>query len=226
MAKVKFGMYMTDARGKQGGHVFSKNRYGAYVRTKVTPSNPQTMAQSAVRGLFASITSLWSSLTDLQRKSWNDKVASFATTDVFGDLRNPTGKNLFQKLNQNLINSGQAGINIAPEPMEVPFANLASASVDISDAKMEVRYHGDLTGCQVIFLATPAMSAGTRFVKNKLRQIAVEIGDSDVTVDVWNAYIEKFALPVLGANIYVGVKVVNAVGQASPVETMKLTIVA
>lgn len=45
MAKIKFGMMMTDARGKLGGQVFSKNRSGSYVRTKVTPVNPQTTTQ-------------------------------------------------------------------------------------------------------------------------------------------------------------------------------------
>ena len=44
MAKIKFGMMMTDASGKLGGQVFSKNRGGSYVRTKVTPTNPQTAA--------------------------------------------------------------------------------------------------------------------------------------------------------------------------------------
>ena len=55
MAKIKFGMMMTDARGKLGGQVFSKNKGGAYVRTKVTPSNPQTIAQTTRRALFAAI---------------------------------------------------------------------------------------------------------------------------------------------------------------------------
>jgi hypothetical protein len=55
MAKIKFGMMMTDARGKLGGHVFSKNRSGAYVRTKVTPVNGQTTAQTGVRAIFGAI---------------------------------------------------------------------------------------------------------------------------------------------------------------------------
>ena len=67
MAKIKFGMMMTDASGKLGGQVFSKNRGGSYVRTKVTPTNPQSTAQMSIRGIFASISSRWSSLTEAQR---------------------------------------------------------------------------------------------------------------------------------------------------------------
>src|SRR3546814_3353017 len=52
ISKVKFGALMTDARGKLGGHVFSKNRAGSYLRTKVTPVNQQTSYQTSVRALF------------------------------------------------------------------------------------------------------------------------------------------------------------------------------
>src|SRR3546814_19213217 len=99
MAKVKFGALMTDARGKLGGHVFSKNRAGSYLRTKVTPVNPQTIYQTSVRALFGAISSQWSGLSQAVRDSFNGAVADWATTDIFGDLKNPSGKALFQRLN-------------------------------------------------------------------------------------------------------------------------------
>ena len=42
MAKILTTAIVADIRNKLNGSVFSKNRYGAYVRTKVTPVNPQT----------------------------------------------------------------------------------------------------------------------------------------------------------------------------------------
>src|SRR3546814_20356183 len=75
MAKVKFGALMTDARGKLGGHVFSKNRAGSYLRTKVTPVNPQTSYQTSVRALFGAISPQWSGLSQAVRDSFNGAVA-------------------------------------------------------------------------------------------------------------------------------------------------------
>jgi hypothetical protein len=50
--KMKFGAIVTEGRGKIGGHVASKNKSGAYLRTKVTPVNRQSVAQSNVlRGM-------------------------------------------------------------------------------------------------------------------------------------------------------------------------------
>jgi hypothetical protein len=226
MAKIKFGMMMTDASGKLGGQVFSKNRGGSYVRTKVTPTNPQTTAQMAVRGIFASISSAWSSLTEGQRLSFNNLVGDYGTTDIFGDLHNPSGKALFQRLNQNLEISGQAQIDICVPPSAVPFANMVSALGDVNNEELQVVTSGDTTGSKVVVWATPSLSQGTTFVKNKLRQIGVFAGSNAEQLAIYDAYVAKFGAPVAGANIYVGVKVINNNGQASPLETVKAVISA
>lgn len=226
MAKIKFGMMMTDASGKLGGQVFSKNRGGSYVRTKTTPSNPQTVAQMAIRGIFASISSAWSGLTQGNRDSFNNFVGDYARTDIFGDARNPSGKSLFQRLNQNLVISGQNQITTCVSPSEVPFAFVLSAEANISASQFFIETNNDTTGCKVVVWATPPMSQGTKFVKNKLRQLEVSNGDVAVTVNVWAKYIEKFGVPTAGANIVVGVRVINANGQASPLETIKAVVSA
>lgn len=92
--KTKFGAIIVDGRGKIGGHVASKNRGGAYLRTKVTPANAQTSAQNQVRNLFTSLTQGWRGLTQAQRDAWNAAVLDYSRTDIFGDIRNPSGINL------------------------------------------------------------------------------------------------------------------------------------
>lgn len=221
MAKIKFGAMMVDASGKLGGQVFSKNRGGAYIRTKTTPLNPQTTAQMGIRGIFASISSAWSGLTEASRQSFNNLVSSYARTDIFGDLRNPSGKNLFQRLNQNLVISGQAQITECGQPQEVPFANLSEVTLNDATTVINVTYDGDTSGSKVVVWATPPLSAGTSFVKNKLRQIAVLDGQPGDTQNVAAQYIAKFGAFEDGSNIYFGVRVINSNGQASPLETIK-----
>ena len=40
---MKFGALVVDGRNKIGGQVASKNRAGAYLRNKVTPSKKRTI---------------------------------------------------------------------------------------------------------------------------------------------------------------------------------------
>lgn len=221
MAKIKFGAMMVDASGKLGGQVFAKNRGGSYIRTKTTPLNPQTTSQMSVRGIFASISAGWSSLTEAGRQSFNNLVADYARTDIFGDIRNPSGKALYQRLNQNLAISNQDAITECVLPQAVPFANLSEALMAAGAGIFKVTTNGDTTGSQVVYWATPPLSAGTRFVKNKLRQIDVAQGDTELQHDIADAYIAKFGAFANTDNIFVAVRTINANGQASPLEVIK-----
>jgi len=191
--KTKFGSIVIDGRGKIGGHVASKNRSGNYLRTKVTPVNPRTTFQQNVRNTFGSLSQAWRGLTEDQRASWNNAVAAYAKTDIFGDLRNPSGISLFQKLNNVIINIDQVMLRTAPAPEAVKFLQLndavVTAGIDTCSISINpVMILGDV----VIVKATPPLSAGKSFVKNAFRQISVLLDVNANPIDVSAAYIAKF----------------------------------
>lgn len=213
MAKIKFGMFMTDARGKVGGQVFSKNRGGAYVRTKITPANGQTARQSFVRQLLGAISQSWSGLTQSARDSFDGAVAQWSKTDIFGDIRNPTGKNLFTRLNINLANSGQAEILLAPEKQEMPF--LTASGVEYDGASMIIADIDNTPGAVLVVSATAPQSAGTNFFRGKYRQIGFYAGATVVATDLFNDYVAKFGTPAVDANVSFEMKWVLPTGQTS-----------
>lgn len=226
MAKIKFGMMMTDARGKLGGQVFSKNRSGAYVRTKVTPSNPQTAFQTSVRQAFGGFSQAWSGLTDGVRAGWNNAVSSWGRTDVFGDLVNPTGKNLFLRLNQQATQAGYPSFTTVPAKLEMVEGIATSVTVDTTLLTLEPIgiYAG--VDAKVVISGTPQLSQGTSFVKNKLRDIySVTANTFDINA-AYSNYVSRFGAPGVGTNIYFGIKYVLPNGQASPVQTIKASVVA
>lgn len=223
MAKIKYSALVSDMRGKLNGSVMSKNRSGSYVRNKVTPSNPQTSAQMLIRGIFSEITKGWSNLTNAQRQSWDNSVEAFQGTNIFGDSVKPSGKTLFQKLNQNLMITGQASVTTCPAPAELAYAGLTNALFDVSSPSLEIATSGNTTGSKIIVFATAPLTQGTKFVKNKLRKIAVLDGDDALASDIYDQYQVKFGTLVLNDNVYIAVRVVNASGQASPMETVKMT---
>lgn len=222
--KIKFGAIVTDGRGKLGGHVLAKNRSGNYMRTKVTPVNPQTTFQQAQRSALGSLSSGWSGLTEAQRQAWNGAVGSFQSTDIFGDLKSPTGKNLFTGLNRNLLNSGQSIINDPPNPEEVPNASITAAAYSLAGTSFDVVTDGGTTGAFIQMWATPPLSPGTSFVKNRLRLVETVAGGASITADIHTAYVARFGTPPVGSNVYVGIRVINAGGEAGVRSTFKATI--
>lgn len=212
-------MFMTDARGKVGGQVFSKNRSGAYVRTKVTPSNARTSRQSFIRAALSRISANWSALTDEQRKGFDGAVNDWKTTNVFGDATAPTGKTLYTKLNLNLVNSVQNEIENVPEKAEFPQVTIEDAAKSVTD--FQVNLSGSTVGCKVVIAATPQLSQGTSFYKGKFRQIAVFTGTVTSEFEIAGLYSEKFGTLTAGSNVAVQVVLVLPNGQASIPMTMK-----
>jgi hypothetical protein len=215
--KAKFGMIVTEGRGKIGGHVASKNRSGAYFRTKVTPVNPQTSSQSFVRQQLGSFSQQWRTLTQAQRDAWNSAVNDFSRTDIFGDLRQPTGKNLYTLLNINLANTGNAAISVPPLPAEVQAYTADSLTVDISSSTMDLVFSGSDASTNMIVEATEPLSPGVGFFKNRFRVILDAGAAPTSPEDLWAAYVAKFGAPVAGQKIAVRVYGINnTTGQASP----------
>jgi hypothetical protein len=224
--KAQFGALVVAGSGKINGWVASRNRGGAYFRTKVTPLNPSTSAQQNARGILGSLSTQWSQLTEEQRLSFNNAVASFATTDIFGDIRNPSGINLFVKLNTNLINTSQAQITSAPAKEEFVFSPIASVVLDVSSQSSVITLGNvDNDGNKVLVFATPTLSNGTTFVKNRLRLVGTVIVAS-TTIDFEAGYQDKYGAFALGANIVAGFRIVSATGQASVFQSATAQVVA
>jgi len=209
--KMKWGALVVDGRGKIGGHVASKNRAGAYLRTKVTPVNPQSSDQLTVRNRFTTYSQLWRGLTQAQRDAWNAAVADFARTDIFGDLKNPTGFNLYQRLNNNLVLASETAITSPPTPEAVGIVVASSLTAISGTPSLSLVLTGNvplLTGAKIF--ATPAMSPGKSFVKSEYRLIDVLAAEATTPVDLYAAYLAKFgAITEADSKIFVKVEPIN-----------------
>jgi len=222
--KIKWGALVVDGRGKLGGHVASKNRGGAYMRTKVTPVNPQSTFQTVVRALFGSISSAWSGLTNAERQSFYNRTSSYQTTDIFGDSKVPSGKALFQRLNQNLGNSEQALITVCPAPKAVPSALITDFAAIATGQAMSFQTTEDTTGNVLMIFATPPLSAGTEFYKNELRHIGNIAGSAPDPVEIGALYSARYGAFAAGDHIFAGVKVCNDGGLTSPLEVLEAVV--
>jgi len=218
MAKVKFSALISEMRNKLNGSVFSKNRAGNYLRNKVTPVNPQTSFQIAVRNSLTSLSQGFRSLTSAQILSWNTAVANFTGTDIFGDSKTPSGINLYVKLNLNLITAGQAQIVAPPLPAGAVPVVITGVTADFSSSLFTIAsaLAAVPAGHTLIIEATPLVSPGKSFVKSEFRVIGTELAAAAFPVLAGARWIAKFGTLVTGQKVFCRVKTVrNATGEAS-----------
>jgi len=214
---IKFGSIVTRGSGKLGGHVYSTNRGGAYVRTNQTPSNPQTSFQQSGRAVFTGLTQGWSALTESERTSWNQATSSFPVTDRFGDSRELSGKGLYISLNKELILTGQTPLDIAPSPAPILVASDLNVVLFITDGTLTIQVPSLNSGTALVVSTSGAVSNGTSFVKNKLRVLfPALVPQVQVPEDNYTAYVDRFGTPTIGQKVFFSVYTVNASGQRSP----------
>lgn len=227
--KILFGSVAVDGRGKLGGHVYSKNRAGSYVRTKVTPVNPQTSDQTGVRNNFTSISQAWRGLSDVQRAAWNGAVENFKTTNVFGSLKTPSGAQLYMRLNRNLHTAGQAAISTPPAPSSTTALTSISATADVSSNQFDVDFAPSPVpaGYTLVIQATAQVSPGITFLKNRFRVIATVAAAGTTPADIFTEYTTKFGALVAGNKVGVrGWLVHNTTGLKSLALSTEVIITA
>jgi hypothetical protein len=120
MAKIQFGPVVADARKKVGGSVFSKSKFGSYLRKKTSPVQPRTTAQRAVRANFTANAKAWSgTLTAPQRQTFTNLAAILTKKDRFGNAQTLTGAQLYQSIARSLHTIGVPPLTTAPPNMAI-----------------------------------------------------------------------------------------------------------
>src|SRR5690606_23964318 len=84
---------------------------------------------------------------------------------------------------------------------------------------------GNSTGFKFLISATPVLSKGTSFVKNRMRNIGVVSGGVDQSGDWYDLYSDRFG-STLGTkdNVWFEMRLVATSGQISAPQKIKVTI--
>lgn len=110
---IRSGMGM-QLSGSVGGVTASRNRYGAYLRNRTVPVNPNTSRQLAVRAAFAAATLAWAGLTDSQRQGWQDYATGTPVLNRLGETVTLSANCMFVRTNSFRLGIGSAVLLAAP----------------------------------------------------------------------------------------------------------------
>lgn len=120
MALIKLGALTQDVRGTLNGNVFSRNRGGAYVRSKVSPVQPLSEYADFARQCFGSLSQRWSTvLTDEQRSAWEAFAAVHTFVNIFGDAIVLSGIAFYQAANRRLMQIAEDVLDDPPASWNV-----------------------------------------------------------------------------------------------------------
>jgi len=120
-ALIKFGGGVVGMSGSIAGNTFSRNRYGAYVRARTKPVNPNTDRQVAVRSVMAALTTRWSQTLDAaKRAAWDLYAARVNMVNKLGETINLSGFNHYIRSNSILLSLSLTVVDDGPVIFELP----------------------------------------------------------------------------------------------------------
>lgn len=103
--------------GSMSGLTYSRNRSGAYIKTKLANPIPASTPLTNSNSSFCTISQLFSTIPDADRSLWNEFASTKIFTNRLGIPYNPSGQQLFISVNRNRAQLGLPPITI---PVELP----------------------------------------------------------------------------------------------------------
>lgn len=207
--------------GSVGGTVFSRNRGGAYMRTRVIPTNPNTPAQQTVRALMSQLAVLWTSvLSASQREAWDAYALAVPMADPLGNPRNVGGVGMFQRSNITRMQAGLARVDDGPTvptlaSMTTPVVSGVSVATNDFDVAFENTdgWAGEDGGALLVY-GSRSKSVGINYFEGPYRFSQAILGDG-VTPPTSPATVVNPFILILGQRLFVRIVAVRADGRVS-----------
>jgi hypothetical protein len=203
---------VSEKRGSEGGVVYSRNRFGAYTRQRVSPVQPRTDFQLDIRAKLQTVSADWRSLTAAQKAAWNELAQQVLLTDSMGVTYSPTGHQLFTSCNVNLLIDGQSVITDPPGSIpNVPTPlNVTVTAAKTPSETLTVAWTGGDPNMDAFIYATPTLGLGRKFIKpSDLRLIKVTAGDGTPATNILTEWKARFGSANTPGKVVVAVRLVD-----------------
>ena len=222
---------ITRGSGSFGGLTLSHNRSGMYFRSRVTPVNPGTGQQLAVRNAFSTLSTAWQqALTKVQRDAWTTYGINVPVTGKLGDPLTLTGQQMYIRCNTPRLQAGLPRVDDGP----IVFAHDSLAPVVVSTVAgpdlLDLLF--DDTDAWVNEDDAALLAYGSRqqalsinFFKGPYQFADLVAGDSGTPPTTPASVTSPFALDV-GNAVFVRLFSSRADGRLSPVQHIGPTTIA
>lgn len=182
---------IAQASGSLAGATFSRNKGGAYIRSRVRGTNPNSVSQTRARTALSSFASLWATLTSSQQNSWQAYAEMAPFFNALGDPITPSGISVYIASNTLLDLAGLAAVTDAPVSLTRPSVELTEAALGTYTVDTSVVVTGATVtngvGAIGVFFSSQALTAGQKSFKQRYRFLARSTAMTQLTFASLNA---------------------------------------
>lgn len=186
MALIQVGPIVSDIRGSINGVTFGRNRAGIFARQRVVPVDPASPIQGVRRSQLAFLSGQWATVLSVaQRQGWNDLGTATIFQNSLGEDFNPSGFQLFMR------------VNMLKSVMGQPFKGTAPTQAVIGIGPLTLQ-HTTGVGIEVVAVDNPPTSDGdTMFQRSTNLSLGINFFKTPFQSLVVKPFEDFAALPVL-----------------------------
>jgi len=180
---INGGFISGAASGSLGGITASHNRGGAYLRSRVVPTNPGTPLQAGVRAILGGLAAIWqNTLTSTQRAAWQTYANSLNILNPLGEPVALTGMNAYIRGNAVLLRIGLTRVDDAPVIFSLPELTTPAYTVTAPSTGSLVFDNTDswanATGSALILFTGRPQAASINYFKGPYQLAGAVLGDT------------------------------------------------
>jgi hypothetical protein len=202
MAKFVSQVY-SEIRGSVNGVTYARNRYGLYARSKASPVQPRTPAQSERRAQLTVLSQRWRTLPESNRAEWRALADELTRSDALGLTYRLSGLQAYLQMNLWRALLGLAPQDNPPAQLDAPSPiTISRVNVDPTDALLEVAFTPTPYAGAIAIWATAPFSRGINFVAPSRYRIVSIIrptafgGNITSPQGFGDEYTAKFGIPI------------------------------
>jgi len=211
MAIIIPGAMVSQASGRIGGTIFSRNRGGAYVRNGSIPTTVTTPFAQLIKSTTAAISKAWAGIDPEVQEQWREWATQNPVINRLGQSRTLSGHQAFVQLNARLVYAGFDAIGSPPIGGAPP--PFAPSSVTFTDdpLALTIAYTPTPapTGVAVQCYAYLANSPGVSYVRNRLALVTTSAAAAATPLDIYEDVEDRFGTPQAGQTLHIGLRALD-----------------
>ena len=211
MAIIIPGAMVSQASGRIGGTIFSRNRGGAYVRNGSIPTTVTTRFAQQIKSVTAAQSQAWAGLDAAEQEQWREWATQNPVINRLGQSRTLSGHQAFVQINGRLVYAGFSPL--ASPPVGDAPAPFFPGTVTFVDAPLALTVAFTPTpapaGIAVQCYAYLANSPGVSYVRNRLALVTTSTVAAATPLNIAEDVEDRFGTPQVGQTLHIGLRALD-----------------
>lgn len=223
MATFKLGAIITDIRGSIGGSTIRRVGNGHSIYNKQGSQIKSAFAQTSRKNALGNIFGAWYALSEEDQEQWRLNALSYTVKDKFGNNKYLTGRELFTKLNAQLL-PANAVSDLNKFDIYVENAEVKINVFSVATEELNINWGGSFTEQYIFISIYQLRKKGKVKPHAHFRRQYARLVSSSTGIDIWDEFIKSYPLAHTGDRYGFNIQFVNICGIISSVQAFAVDL--